>query len=131
MQQVGRRRPGSRCQVPGIPMIPEGGQSAEQWINPAAFARPADGPWGNLGRNVMTGPAMIQFDVSLTRKFVLSEDREIEVRAEGFNIFNRTPLGDPIRNLANANFGRIVSPFNRTYGTGTNRQMQFMLRFNF
>ncbi len=117
--------------VPGVPIIPPGGQTAGQWINPEAFARPAPGTWGNLGRNVITGPAMIQFDVGLTRKFALSEHRSIQVRAEAFNIFNRAPLGQPIANLANVNFGRIVAPFNRTYGTGTNRQMQFMLRFNF
>ncbi|HEV2665620.1 MAG TPA: hypothetical protein VG324_11945, partial [Blastocatellia bacterium] len=38
---------------------------------------------------------------------------------------------NPERCTVDSNFGRITAPLNRNFGTGTNRQMQFMLRVNF
>jgi hypothetical protein len=118
--------------VPGVSLIPPGGQSADLWINPAAFKTPAKGTWGNAGRSLLTGPGLVQFDVGVTRRFRIVETRNVEFRWEAFNVFNRTQLGNPNTNLsAGPNFGRITAPFNRLFGTGTNRQMQFSLRLNF
>jgi len=45
---------------------------------------------------------------------------------------NRANLANPNTNISSGSaFGRITGPLNNTYGTGTARQMQFMLRFNF
>ncbi len=118
--------------VPGVPLTPPGGSTADQWINPAAFAVPAKGTWGNAPRNLVIGPALVQLDLSLTRHFRLSPARSLEFQADVFNIFNRDQLGSPTTNIsAGPSFGQITSPLNRTLGTGTNRQMQLMLRFNF
>jgi hypothetical protein len=118
--------------IPGASLKPPSGQSADLWINPAAFATPPRGRWGTAGRSLLTGPGLVQFDIGLTKRFVFLESRSVEFRWEAFNIFNRTQLGNPNTNLsAGPNFGRITSPFNRLFGTGTNRQMQFSLRLNF
>ncbi|MGI8782353.1 MAG: TonB-dependent receptor domain-containing protein [Acidobacteriota bacterium] len=118
--------------VAGVSLIPPGGQTATVWINPAAFVVPPKGRWGNSGRSIMTGPGLVQFDVGLNKRFPFAESRSVEFRAEAFNLFNRTQLGNPNTNISSGvSFGRITSPFNRTFGTGTNRQMQFMLRLNF
>ncbi|MCI0422126.1 MAG: TonB-dependent receptor, partial [Acidobacteria bacterium] len=119
--------------VPGVSLIPPGGQTADSWINFAAFAVPARGQWGNAGRSILTGPGLVQVDVGLTKRVPFSENRNVEFRWEAFNLFNRTQLGNPAANISDglASFGRVTSPFNRTFGTGTNRQMQFMLRVNF
>lgn len=118
--------------VSGISLIPAGGPTATLWINPAAFAVPPKGRWGTAGRSIMTGPGLMQFDVGLTRRFPFSEGRNVEFRWEVFNLFNRAQFGNPVTNFSDGvSFGRITAPFNRTFGTGTNRQMQFMLRLNF
>lgn len=118
--------------VPGVPLEPPGGKSPARWINPEAFAVPPAGRWGNAGRNIARGPNLIQFDVALQRQFPLSETKNVEFRAEAFNVFNRAQLGNPRTNFSDSvRFGVIESPFNRLFGTGTNRQMQFMLRLNF
>jgi hypothetical protein len=118
--------------LPGVPLTPPGGKTAEHWINPAAFAVPAKGSWGNAPRNLITGPAVVQLDLSLTRYFRLSQDRKLGFQWSIFNVFNRDELGTPVTNLsAGPSFGQITSPLNATLGTGTNRQMQFMLRLQF
>ncbi len=118
--------------VAGVPLEPPGGQTPQQWINPAAFALPVRGTWGNAGRSLLTGPGLLQLDMTLGKRIPLSDTRNLEVRWEIFNVFNRENLANPNTNLSDGPaFGRITGPLNRTFGTGTARQMQFMARLNF
>ena len=117
--------------VPGVNPYPAS-KSPEQWLNPAAFAVPARGTWGNAGRNILRGPSLFQVDLALQKRFIVSGDTNVEFRAEAFNVFNRDNLANPNTNISSGPaFGRITGPLNLGYGTGTARQMQFMLRFNF
>ena len=117
--------------VPGVSPIPAN-QSPAQWLDINAFAVPARGTWGNVGRNTLRGPGLLQVDLALQRRFRLGGDRSVELRAEAFNALNRMNLGNPNTNISSgAAFGRITGPLNNTYGTGTARQMQFMLRLNY
>ena len=69
---------------------------------------------------------------ALQKRFAISGPRNVEFRIEAFNTFNRVNLGAPGTAVTSpTSFGRITGPLNRGYGTGTARQMQFMLRFNF
>ena len=107
-------------------------QTPAQWFNPAAFALPAKGTWGNAGRNILRGPALFQIDLGLQKRFAIGGARNVEFRAEAFNLFNRINLGNPGTAVTSpSSFGRITGPLNTGYGTGTARQMQFMFRFNF
>jgi hypothetical protein len=116
--------------VAGVPMVPPSGQTPHLWINPAAFASPANGLWGNAGRNLVRGPAMWQLDAALSRRFGLTERTQIEFRAEGFNLFNRPQYGLPLADFSAASsFGRITSLVNTgPTGSGTPRQFQLALR---
>jgi hypothetical protein len=117
--------------VPGVNPYPAN-QSPELWINPAAFAVPARGTWGNAGRNILRGPDLFQVDLALQKRFRISGETNVEFRAEAFNALNRANLANPNTNLSSGPaFGRITGPLNLGYGTGTARQMQFMLRVNF
>jgi len=107
-------------------------KTPDQWLNIAAFAVPARGTWGNIGRNTLRGPGLFQVDLALQKRFAVSGHRTFEFRWEAFNAFNRINLANPSTNISSpASFGRITGPLNRGYGTGTARQMQFMLRVNF
>ncbi|MBI4475613.1 MAG: TonB-dependent receptor, partial [Acidobacteria bacterium] len=117
--------------VPGVSPIPTS-QTPGQWINIAAFAVPARGTWGNAGRNIVRAPGLFQVDLALQKRFPIGGSGNIEFRMEAFNAFNRVNLGTPGTNIsAGASFGRITGPLNSNYGTGTARQLQFMLRLNY
>jgi len=118
--------------VPGVSIYPTGGPTFAQWLNPAAFAIPANGTWGNAGRSIAVGPGLFQIDFALQKTTRLAERKTIVFRAETFNISNRTQAGNPGTTLTSpASFGIITSGLNRTIGTGTSRQVQLALRFNF
>ncbi len=118
--------------VPGVSIYPEGGPTFAQWFNPAAFAIPADGTWGNAGRTIGVGPGLAQVDFSLQKRTRISEGKAIIFRADMFNVFNRTLAGNPGTTFTSpASFGLVTSGLNRTIGTGTSRQIQFSLRFTF
>jgi hypothetical protein len=128
-QNNGSQRPNA---VPGVSVY-SSNQTPGGWLNPAAFAVPAVGVWGNLGRNIARGPGLWQIDPALTKRTQLREFTSLEFRAEAFNILNRAQYGDPVNSISNAaQFGKITAPINTgATGSGTPRQFQFMLRLAF
>lgn len=121
--------------VPGQSLYPAN-QSPTLWLNPFAFTTPANGKWGNAGRNILHGPGFWQADVSLEKRFPLRERLAVSFRADVFNVFNRAQIGNPNVKWTDpaqgTTFGAITSPYTTSaIGTGTPRQMQFMLRLSF
>jgi hypothetical protein len=68
---------------------------ANQYFNPNAFIQPLPGTYGNVGRNTLPGPSLIETDISAAKKFALSERLGLQFRAEIFNLFNHTNLNTP------------------------------------
>jgi carboxypeptidase family protein len=117
-------------------------------LNPAAFAIPQPGTYGNLSRNGLFGPSFYQFDMTLQKRFKITEAVGFEFRTEFYNLFNKANFanppvtlsvapsaslqpGQPIPVSAAGNFGIINGTVGRTVGLGTNRQIQFSGRFSF
>ena len=99
-------------------------QTNDVWLNPAAFAQPALGTYGNFGSHNILGPGSVTLNMGLTRKFRLGETRSIEFRAEAFNLPNHLNPGNPVLTLSNSTFGRIQSGADP-------RIMQLALKFVF
>jgi hypothetical protein len=90
------------------------------WINPAAFAQPAFGTLGDLGRSSVQGPDFWEIDMSLTRGFRIRESMRMEFRLDAFNVTNSFRAGVPTTTAAggtsgvtttvnSAQFGQILS----------------------
>ncbi|MFN7919719.1 MAG: carboxypeptidase regulatory-like domain-containing protein [Bryobacteraceae bacterium] len=118
--------------VPGVPLYLDYAATG-RWLNPAAFAVPAAGKWGNLGRNVVRAPGLFQIDLGLVKRTNVTERFAVEFGAQAFNIMNHPQLAAPAANISSsANFGRITAPINTSpTGAGTPRQFQLMLRTTF
>ena len=120
--------------VPGVSLTPPGGSTIAEWINPAAFVAPAAGTFGNAPRDLARGPGAWQIDMGLGKHIPLTERVRLEFRAEFFNIFNHPQYGLPQADFSAGPgvFGSIISSVNTgPVGTGTPRQIQFMLRLGF
>lgn len=118
----------------GVPLAPSGGPTPSEWINPAAFAMPVPGSFGDAPRDVARGPDLWQADVGAIKRIPLTERYQLQFRIEAFNIFNRPQYGAPLSDLSAGpgEFGVITQPVNTTpIGSGTPRQIQFALRLAF
>jgi hypothetical protein len=72
------------------------------FIDPAAFATPAPGTFGNFPRNDLSGPGFWQADMVFNKRFKITETMNFEFRTELFNIFNHTNFVNPSTTLNNA-----------------------------
>ncbi|HLJ16910.1 MAG TPA: TonB-dependent receptor [Bryobacteraceae bacterium] len=99
-------------------------QTVSEWFNPAAFALQPVGTFGNLGRDALTGPGTIQFDLALSRTFHIRERLGLDVRAEAFNILNHGNWNPPAVANNSGQFGQIT-----TFGSPRIIQMAMKLIF--
>ena len=130
--------------VPGVSLTPPGGKriigTTMNWINPNAFAAVANPEsYGDTPRNLVRGPKLWQTDLGLSKRIPLTEHIQLQFRCETFNLFNRAQYSLPLEEIwlpptgtAPSSFQPQVSTASTTpIGTGTPREIQFALRFEF
>ena len=128
------------CDPTAVP----GGQNSGHWYNAACYTLQAPGTIGNLGRDTVRAPGLVDTDIALLKNTRLRENLNLQFRAEAFNLFNHTNLSWP----GNGNTGNValVGPtvaqgpnatvLNTAAGqisniNGTPRQIQFGLKLIF
>jgi hypothetical protein len=94
----------------------------------ANFSNPAAGSIGNSGRNAFRGPRYFNVDVSLVKKFAITEKHHVTFRAEAYNLFNNVPFGV---NTNNTNISSTGSFGQLSTVVGAARFMQMALRYDF
>jgi hypothetical protein len=74
-----------RANVTGAPIYkaPSG-----LFLNPAAYAAPQAGQWGNAGRDSIAGPSQFSLNASLARTFRLRSRFNLDVRLDATNLLN-------------------------------------------
>lgn len=120
--------------LPGVSLVPAGGQTPDNWYNVAAFAPPsACCRWGDAGKGILRGPALIAADWSFFKQFSFTsplnrENTTLEFRWENFNFFNNTNLDIPNPAVDSSLAGKITGLAGSGPGGVTMRRMQFGLR---
>jgi hypothetical protein len=96
-----------------------------------AFALPAPNTRGNLGRNTLVGPGLLNADVSLVKSFAARARQSVQLRLEAFNMFNRANFAVPSGRVAFTNAAGDVSPtWGRVTSTvTTSRQVQLGMKY--
>jgi len=102
----------------------------DQWFDANAFSLPTLGTWGDVGRGVLDGPGLAEFDFSVFKTTAITETTSVLFRAECFNVANRANFGlpNPIvfsGNSISPSAGKITST------TTSSRQIQFGLKLMF
>jgi hypothetical protein len=85
----------SPAQIENTPYSNGAGSGGIQWFNPAAFALPASGTFGNCGNGVVRGPGFGNIDISLMKDFAVTETMKVQFRADFVNATNSVQLNSP------------------------------------
>ena len=86
--------------------------AGQTYFNSALFSQNALGTPGNASRRFFSGPGMDNFDMALTKNLLLAESRSLQIRLEGFNVFNHAQFFGPLAvdgNIGSAEFGQVVN----------------------
>ena len=100
-------------------------QSIDRWFNINDFVVPQPFTIGNAGRNILRGPGLQNWDLSLMKNFNFTERKYLQFRAEFFNIFNHPNFGLPNSNIEDQIHGGQITNANDP------RIMQFALKLYF
>ncbi len=101
-----------------------GPKTVAQWFNTQAYSAPAAGYFGNAGTGILTGPGLINFDMTLSKSFAITEKHKIEFRAELFNILNHTNFTSVATTYGSGSFGQVTA-------AADPRIVEFVLRYQF
>ena len=101
-----------RPNVSGNPALDSGRSGDEQraqYFNTSVFTRPLVGTFKSAGRNILHGPGSFSGDASVYKIILTIERQQFQVRVEAFSVLNRANFGNPVSNLSDANFARILT----------------------
>jgi hypothetical protein len=104
--------------------------------------------FGNVGRNSVYGPGFTNMDLALVKNTKISENLNLQMRADAFDVFNHPNYGQPgasggflaaslqpsfASNLGNqfTSFSSIGSTRFPTGDSGSSRQLQFAVKLQF
>lgn len=136
--------------VPGQPLYVHGAQCVAVFgsscpggvgANPAAFTAPPAGEQGSEGRNDLRGFGLTQIDLSLARKFALSERFNLQFRTDAFNLFNHPNFANPFAYylgpgiptyfVATQMLNKGLGGLNPLFQEGGPRSLQLSLKLSF
>ena len=81
--------------------------------NAAAFVAPQGLTFGDAGRNLMNNPHVVNFNLTLLKRFKLTEANQLEFHADAFNLFNHTQF-----RVFDSNLGNRANNTVSCYGPG-------------
>ena len=105
------------------------------WVNPSGFSLPAPGTLGNLQRDFLAGPGIVNLDYAVLKETTIKEQVRLQFRAEFFNVLNHANFALPVAAAfaqapngggnPNPTFGKITAT------TTASRQIQFAVKLLF
>ena len=132
--------------VPGVSVIPAGGQNIVHWINLGAFAipgcptstpvcsNPANvGRFGNSGLDTLEGPPMRNVDFALMKNFHTTERFVWQIEVQAQDALNHPNFGNPSANISAPATGAAITSTltNDLQGSGASRSIYVMVKVNF
>jgi trimeric autotransporter adhesin len=94
------------------------------FLNPAAYAAPPSGRWGNAGRNSITGPNQFTMNASMARTFRLTDRYSADLRIDAANALNHPTFPSWVTVISSAQFG-LQNPANAMRSVQTTFRLRF------
>lgn len=114
---------GQRPNYTGAPLYLDTADSTRH-LNPAAFARPAPGQLGTLGKGSVRGTSITNIDFSMAKNWRYKEKYGFQFRAEFFNVLNHPNFVGYDLDIRNTSFGTLNN-------TQASREIQLGIKFTF
>jgi len=114
---------GQRPNYTGAPLYIDSSDSTKH-LNPLAFATPAPGQFGTLGKGAVRGKAITTIDFSVGKNWRIQERYGLQFRAEFFNLLNHTNFVGFDTDLRNTTFGTLTA-------AQAPREIQLGIKFTF
>ena len=115
--------------VPGTKLILG---DPQKYFDDMAFGLPPAGQFGNLGRNVLTGPGVVNIDIAIHRDIVRTAQHAVKLRLEAFNVANHPNFQVPSGlNLFDGSLQRLGTAGRITQTSTPSRQVQIALKWAF
>ena len=99
------------------------------YFNPSHFMQePLPGQIGNAMRRFFVGPGLNNSNLALLKNTKISETKEVQFRAEAFNVFNHAQFNNPSRRTSTI---PVIGGFGYVTSARDPRIMQVALKFLF
>jgi outer membrane receptor protein involved in Fe transport len=144
VQQTGPGPRGTRPNQVSDPFenVPTGVSRTPYYINPLAFIPTAIGELGQSGRAPFRFEPVYETDLNLAKNWRWAERYGVQLRAELFNVFNKTTVSDLSQTVPNllpnnvaftnlTEFLKTGSAFGQVFATRRPREVQLGLKFSF
>jgi hypothetical protein len=113
--------------TPGSLHLNSNPRNGESYFNTSLFSLQPLGQPGNAKRRFFYGPGLDNYDMALLKSVPLTESESLQIRLEGFNVFNHAQFYGPAvvnGNINSSSFGQVV-------GAAAPRLMQVAVKFLF
>jgi hypothetical protein len=108
-------------------------------LNPSAFSIPPTARQGTEPRNDIPGFGLTEVDLSLGRKFIITERLNLQFRADAFNVFNHPNFANPLGFLefgptylsSTEMLNQALGGLNPLFQQGGPRSLQLSLKLGF
>lgn len=106
--------------TPGRLSVSHNPRKGQSYFNASLFSLPPDDPAvgntiantiGNSGRRFFSGPGINNFDTTAQKIVKLTEEKSLDFRVDGFNVFNHAQFYGPQSvdgNINDATFGHVA-----------------------
>jgi hypothetical protein len=87
-------------------------RNGQPYFSSSLFSENALGTPGTAGRRFFSGPGMDNYDMALLKDLRLTESKSLQLRLEGFNVFNRAQFFGPQAvdgNIDSSTFGQVIN----------------------
>ena len=108
-----------------------GQRTIKKWFNTAAFISAPTGRWGSSGRNILQGPGTKDVDFSVFRDIHLTEQLNLQLRSEFFNLLNTPQFNNPAATSGSPSFGTISSAGSPNTLQRISREIQLAAKVTF